>query len=153
MPNKADCRARRKATGILTKARMRARRSFDTSEPGTNLYRQFADTSGNIDLTRLAEALQLTKLQLAETLGLGLPAMERADRSTDLHVRLRITEFLEILSLIRERARDEIQALAWYRAQPIPALGGRTPEALVKAGEAAAVRDYIDQLTIGSVAG
>ena len=33
-------------------------------------------------------------------------------------------------------------AMAWYRSQPIPALDGRTPEALVKSERANAAREY-----------
>ena len=45
-----------------------------------------------------------------------------------------------------------VQAMAWYRAEPIPAFGGRTAEALVKSGSAAAVRDYLDHLATGGYA-
>jgi hypothetical protein len=44
------------------------------------------------------------------------------------------------------------QAMAWYRAQPIPAFGGRTAEALVKEGKASAVRDYLDHVAVGGFA-
>ncbi len=42
--------------------------------------------------------------------------------------------------------------MAWYRAEPIPAFGGRTAEALVKSGSAGAVRDYVDHLATGGYA-
>ena len=42
--------------------------------------------------------------------------------------------------------------MAWYRAQPISAFGDRTAEALVKSGQAAAVRDYLDHLAMGGFA-
>jgi hypothetical protein len=42
--------------------------------------------------------------------------------------------------------------MAWYRSQPIPALDGRTPEALVKGGQAGAVRDYLDHIALGGFA-
>ena len=42
-----------------------------------------------------------------------------------------------------------MQAVAWYRAEPIPAFGERTAEALVKDGKAAAVRDYLDRVALG----
>jgi hypothetical protein len=42
--------------------------------------------------------------------------------------------------------------MAWCRSQPIPALDGRTAEALVKAGRATAVRDYLDQIALGGFA-
>lgn len=61
-------------------------------------------------------------------------------------------EMLEILSRVREWAGGETQAMAWYRSQPIPSLGGCTPEALVQSGRAAAVRDYLDRIEIGGFA-
>ena len=36
--------------------------------------------------------------------------------------------------------------------EPIPAFGGRTAEALVKSGNATAVRDYVDHLATGGYA-
>jgi hypothetical protein len=39
--------------------------------------------------------------------------------------------------------------MAWYRAEPIPAFGGRTAESLVKDGKADAVRDYLDSVALG----
>jgi hypothetical protein len=42
--------------------------------------------------------------------------------------------------------------MAWYRAEPLPAFGGRTAEALVKSGAAGAVRDYVDHLATGGYA-
>jgi hypothetical protein len=42
--------------------------------------------------------------------------------------------------------------MAWYRSQPIPALDGRTSEALVKSGQAGAVRDYLDHMALGGFA-
>jgi uncharacterized protein (DUF2384 family) len=59
---------------------------------------------------------------------------------------------LEIVSRVRDWAGGDIQAMAWYRSQPIPALDGRTPEALVKAGQAASVRAYLDHLALGGFA-
>ena len=39
-----------------------------------------------------------------------------------------------------------------YRSQPIAALDGRTAEALVKSGQAGAVRDYVDHIALGGFA-
>ena len=64
----------------------------------------------------------------------------------------RVREMLEIVARIKGWAGGEAQAMAWYRSQPIPALDGRTAEALVKAGEAGAVRDYLDHLALGGFA-
>ena len=59
---------------------------------------------------------------------------------------------LEIVSRIASWAGGKHQAVAWYRAQPISAFGGRTAESLVKAGEARALRDYLDGLATGGFA-
>jgi hypothetical protein len=59
---------------------------------------------------------------------------------------------LEIVNRISDWAGSEEQAMAWYRAQPIPAFGGRTAESLVKEGRAADVRDYLDQVALGGFA-
>ena len=63
-----------------------------------------------------------------------------------------MTEMLEILVPVRGWAGSEAQAMAWYRAEPIPALDGRTAEALVKSGQANAVREYLDHLALGGFA-
>ena len=49
-------------------------------------------------------------------------------------------------------AGGSAQAMAWYRAEPIPAFGGRTAESLVKSGRARAVREYVDHLATGGYA-
>jgi hypothetical protein len=59
---------------------------------------------------------------------------------------------LEILHLLEPWAGGQLQALAWYRSQPIAALDGRTAEALVKSGREAAVREYIDHIALGGFA-
>jgi hypothetical protein len=62
------------------------------------------------------------------------------------------TEMLEIVGRIVDWAGGEKQAMAWYRAEPIAALGGRTAESLVKEGNASAVCDYLDQVATGGFA-
>ena len=59
---------------------------------------------------------------------------------------------LAVGALVTEWAGGEAQAMAWYRSQPIPALDRRTPEALVKSGQAGAVRDYLDHMALGGFA-
>lgn len=44
------------------------------------------------------------------------------------------------------------KARFWYRAEPIPAFGGRTAEALVNEGKAADVRDFLDHIAVGGFA-
>ena len=104
------------------------------------------------DVDSVAATLGLSKAQLADTVGLGAATLGKADRRTSAKARGRITELLEILDRVRDWTGGTAQALVWYRSQPIPALDGRTAEALVKTGQAGAVRDYLDHLAVGGYA-
>lgn len=107
---------------------------------------------GVVDIARVADVFRMSKSQLAETVGLGVAAVSKADRRVAPKAQGRVTEMLEIISRVRDWAGGETQAMAWYRSQPIPALDGRTAEALVKAGRAAAVREYLDHFALGGYA-
>jgi hypothetical protein len=113
---------------------------------------EFMDKGGVIDVNRVATMFRMTKGQLAETTGLGTATISKSDRKASPRTQVRVTEMLEIISRIRAWAGGETQAMAWYRSQPIPALDGRTSEALVKSGQAGAVRDYLDHMALGGFA-
>ena len=110
------------------------------------------DSHGRVDVGRVADAFSMTKGQLAETAGLGAAALTKSARALAPRTQGRVTEMLEIINLVKEWAGGTRQAMAWYRAQPIPALDGRTAEALVKDGRAASVRTYLDHLALGGYA-
>ncbi len=76
----------------------------------------------------------------------------RAARLEAPKTQTRATEMLEIIGRIADWAGGEKQAMAWYRAEPIAAFGGRTAESLVKDGKASAVRDYLDHVATGGFA-
>lgn len=153
MPARTESRSKRKSVAIMTRARTRASRNAPTATlTGAAFVIHFIDKSGMVDVGRVADTFRMTKGQLAETIGVGVATISRAERRTAPRTQSRVREMLEILSRVREWAGGETQAMAWYRAQPIPALDGRTPEALVKAGEASAVRDYLDHLALGEFA-
>jgi len=118
----------------------------------TAYVHRFMDKGGIVDVERVANAFHMSKGQFAETAGLGTATVSKADRRTAPRTQTRVTEMLEIISRVHDWAGGESQAMAWYRSQPIPALDGRTPEALVKSGRAAAVRDYLDHLALGGFA-
>ena len=121
------------------------------SAPPLGFVSDFID-KGVVDIGRVAEAFRMSKLQLAETAGLGVASLSKAKRQVAPKAQTRMTEMLEIISRVRDWAGGEAQAMAWYRSQPIPALDGRTAEALVKSGQAAAVRDYLDHFALGGFA-
>lgn len=118
---------------------------------GSGFVTSFMD-NGVVDVARVADAFRMSKVQLAETAGLGVASVSKAKRRAGPKAQTRVTEMLEIISRVRDWAGGEAQAMAWYRSQPIPALDGRTPEALVKAGRAGAVREYLDHLALGGFA-
>jgi uncharacterized protein (DUF2384 family) len=112
----------------------------------------FMDRSGVIAIERVADSFGMSKTQLAETVGLARESLYKAARNRTPKTQTRMKEMLEIISRVRDWAGGKEQAMAWYRAQPIPAFGGRTAEALVKEGKAGAVRDYLDHLAVGGFA-
>ena len=94
----------------------------------------------------------LTKKQLAETIGLAPEALYKTSRLSAAKTQTRLREMNEILTRVAPWAGGPAQAMAWYRAEPIPAFGGRTAEQLVKSGEATALRDYLDSIAMGGFA-
>jgi DNA-binding XRE family transcriptional regulator len=112
----------------------------------------FLDPKGYIVVDRVIERFGMSKQQFAETIGVKPETVYRASRVSAPKTQARATEMLEIVARIADWAGGERQAMAWYRAEPIPAFGERTAEALVKAGKAAAVRDYLDHVATGGFA-
>jgi hypothetical protein len=116
------------------------------------LVLSYMDQAGRIAIDRVATGFGMSKSQVAETAGLAREALYRSERSRAAKTQSRLREMLEIISRITVWAGGKEQAMAWYRAQPLPAFGGRTAEALVKDGKAAAVRDYLDHMALGGFA-
>lgn len=116
------------------------------------LVLSYMDQAGKIAIDRVANGFGMSKSQVAETAGLAREALYRSERSRAAKTQSRLREMLEIISRITVWAGGKEQAMAWYRAQPLPAFGGRTAEALVKDGKAAAVRDYLDHMALGGFA-
>jgi uncharacterized protein (DUF2384 family) len=139
---KAVRRARQSAVPGLT-------RSMSPREP---LILAYMDGSGAIAVDQVADSFGMSKTQLAATVGLARESLYRVKRSQAARTQARIREMLEIISRVTQWAGGKEQAMAWYRAQPIAAFGGRTAEALVKDDKAGAVRDYLDHLAIGGFA-
>jgi Protein of unknown function (DUF2384) len=127
--------------------------------PGTPGFREapplvasLLDPAGVLAVERVADAFGMSKFQLAETVGLKRETFYKASRARAPKTQARMREMLEIISRVLAWAGGKDQAMAWYRAQPIPEFGGRTAEALVKSGRAAAVRDYLDHIAMGGFA-
>ena len=110
------------------------------------------DESGAVKVEEAARAFNMSRAQLAETAGLAREVFQKTSRRSGPKAQSRVREMLEIMGLVQGWAGSAAQAMAWYRAEPIPAFGGRTAEALVKSGQAGAVRDYVDHLATGGYA-
>ena len=110
------------------------------------------DERGAMNVDEVADAFAMSKAQLAETAGLAREVFQKTSRRDGPKAQTRVREMIEIISLVQGWAGGPAQAMAWYRAEPIPAFGGRTAEALVKSGQAGAVRDYVDHLATGGYA-
>lgn len=133
-------------------ARLASSASPLTAATGAGFVTSFMTQAGLVDVDRVANVFRMSKGQLAQTAGLGLASVTKADRRIAPKAQMRVTEMLEVISRVLDWAGGEAQAMAWYRSQPIPALDGRTAEALVKAGQAHAVRAYLDHVALGGFA-
>jgi len=138
----AAARTGRLQMGTVARSRPRGRVSIAS----------LMDERGAVKVDEVADAFAMSKAQLAETAGLAREVFQKASRRDGPKAQTRVREMLEIISLVQAWAGGPAQAMAWYRAEPIPAFGGRTAEALVKSGQAGAVRDYVDHLATGGYA-
>lgn len=121
------------------------------SSPPTSLA-ECIGADGQIVVERAAESIGLVKGELALTLGLAPEALYKTARARAPRTQARIRELLEIIDRVTPWAGGRPQAVAWYRAQPLAAFGDRTAESVVKTGDAAALRDYLDHLAMGGFA-
>lgn len=132
--------------------RRRARSVAAQDTAGRFTIASFMDERGAVRVDEVADAFRMSKAQLADTAGLAREVFQKASRRDGPKAQSRIREMLEIIHLVQGWSGGAAQAMAWYRAEPIPAFGGRTAEALVKSGHATAVRDYVDHLATGGYA-
>ena len=111
-----------------------------------------AAKGGKLSVEVVAQSLGMSKAQLAETAGVSIETLYRANRAGSAKTQTRLKEMLEIVDRVAGWAGGKDQAMAWYRAEPLPEFGGRTAESLVKDGKATAVRDYLDHVALGGFA-
>lgn len=107
---------------------------------------------GKLAVEVVAQSLGMSKAQLAETAGVSVETLYRTSRAGSAKTQTRLKEMLEIVDRVSDWAGGKDQAMAWYRAEPLPEFGGRTAESLVKDGKATAVRDYLDHVALGGFA-
>lgn len=122
------------------------------SERGAGLVLTFFDERGTVSANRVAQFFGISKAQLAATIGVRPETLQSTKRTAAPKTQARLREMLEILGRVTDWAGGPLQAMAWYRAEPLPGFGGRTAESLVKDGKAAAVRDHLDRVALGGFA-
>lgn len=105
-----------------------------------------------LDFVEFARGIKMTKRQIAETHDLASSAFAKTKRPNEQISQKQMRETSEVLKLIEKWAGGKVQAMAWYKSYPIPALNGQTSEQLVKDGKFAAVREYINHLVVGGYA-
>jgi ribosome-binding protein aMBF1 (putative translation factor) len=142
----------RKTSRRSPRARSHSRPSKAKSPRGALLATRFIDANGIVVVDDAAKWFGMSKGQLAATVGVRPETLQRVERVAAPKTQRRVKEMLEIVGRIADWAGGKDQAMAWYRAEPLPAFGGRTAESLVKDGKAAAVRDYLDHITLGGFA-
>jgi uncharacterized protein (DUF2384 family) len=119
---------------------------------GSAIPNQFISGTGLVVVEEVANWFGMSKVQLASTVGVRPETLQRLRRVNAAKTQGRVKEMLEIIGRVVDWAGGKDQAMAWYRAEPLPAFGGRTAEALVKEGKAGAVRDYLDHIALGGFA-
>jgi uncharacterized protein (DUF2384 family) len=107
---------------------------------------------GLIITDRLSHELRITKAELAIALGLSRDAVSKTTRLKAHATQARLRDVAEIINRVLPWAGSVPQAFAWYRAQPLPSFGDRTPEDLVKEGRAEAVKTYLSRIAVGGYA-
>lgn len=110
------------------------------------------EPDGTVEIDRLSNRLHLTKAQLAGAFGLSRDAVSKTARLRAATTQARLRDVLEILSRVEPWCGSLPQAFAWYRAEPLPAFGDQTAEAVVKEGRADAIRQYLDGIAVGGYA-
>jgi hypothetical protein len=137
---------RSRSSGVMVSSKAKA-----ANRPVAGLMRFFA-SDGQVAVHQVAATFGMSQAKLAETVGIAPETLQRRARAAAPKTQSRLREAVEIISRISDWAGGPVQAMAWYRAEPIPAFGGRTAESLVKEGKAAAVRDYLDGVALGGFA-
>jgi transcriptional regulator with XRE-family HTH domain len=103
-------------------------------------------------LDPLAEALHLTRQELAQSGGISRDAISKPARRNAPATTARMHDLAEILNRAAAWAGSLQQGYAWYRGQPLPSFGDQTAEDLVRQGRADAVKSYLSRIAVGGYA-
>jgi len=113
---------------------------------------QVINPEGMIASDRLADALHITKTELALVTGLSRDAVSKRTRTNSRATQSRLRDTTDIINRVTDWAGSVGRAFAWFRSQPLPSFGDKTAEDLVKEGRAQDVRDYLSRIAAGGYA-
>lgn len=108
-----------------------------------------ANDQGLFEPSRIAKPLRTTVAELAESLGLGLDAVQRRERVGSVKVQTRLREFVELLNIMEPRMGGPLMAYAWLRSEPLSGYGQSTALDLVREGHADWVHEWILSVDAG----
>jgi hypothetical protein len=119
-------------------------------QPATLLHNVIAQDL--VQPADLSELLRITQAELAATLGVPRESVSKQSRIATVSVQSRLREMVEILNRVLPWTGSPLGAYAWYRSQTLPSLGDATAESLVRGGQGALVRRYLDRVAAGGFA-
>ena len=108
-----------------------------------------ANDRGLFDPAKIAKPLRTTVSELADSLGLGLDAVQRKERVGSVKVQTRLREFVELLNIMEPRMGGPLMAYAWLRSEPLSGYGNWTALELVRRGRASEVHEWIESVDAG----
>lgn len=117
-----------------------------------NNLREATREDGCIAPKALACALHVTETELSNITGLRRDDVTKGVRVRSFGVQKRLRETVEILDRVSDWCGGPLQALSWFRSQPLPSFGDLTAEDLLKAGRSDALRAYIARVAEGGYA-
>lgn len=117
--------------------------------PANNRTLDTIADDGYITPKALARVLRVTQTELSNITGLRREAVSKQTRVRSLSTQKRLRETVEVLNRVSDWCGGPVQALAWFRSQPLPSFGDLTAEDLIKAGRADALRVYLRRVTEG----
>lgn len=106
-------------------------------------------SNGLVAPGQLAEALEVTKSELAAAIGLSRDSVCRSSRLASPRTQRRLNELVGIIDTVLPWAGHPRIAFAWYRSQGLPSFSGQTAEDLVKSDRSADIERYLSRISEG----
>jgi hypothetical protein len=107
---------------------------------------------GEVDVDALLSALKIDKTTLAALTGLSRDALGRTARLSSRSTQKHLADLADVIVRVTPWTGSPAQALAWYRAQPLPSFGDLTPQDLFLQGRVADLKAYLSRIAEGGYA-